>query len=54
MGESYKLYLRDTLILQQKHANAHKKESDEVMRLLGCNCNVLPNIVSVDDEMGEY
>ncbi len=31
MGESYKLYLCDTLILQQKHVDALKKESDKVM-----------------------
>jgi hypothetical protein len=54
MGESYKLYLQDTSILQKKHVDALKKESDEVMRLLGSNCNVLPGIVPVDDEIGEY
>jgi hypothetical protein len=31
MGESYKLYLQDTLILQQKHVDALKKESNKVM-----------------------
>jgi hypothetical protein len=54
MGESYKLYLRDTSVLQQKHVEALKNESDEVMRLLGCNQDILSNIVPVDDEMGEY
>ncbi len=54
MGESYKLYLCDTLILQQKHVNALKKESNEEMRLLRRNHDVLPNIVPVDNEMGEY
>ncbi len=54
MGESYKLYLQDTSILQQKHVDALKKESNEVMRLLGSNRDVLPDIVHVDDEMGEY
>jgi hypothetical protein len=54
MGESYKLYLCDTSILQQKHFNALQKESDEVMRLLGSNHDVLPNTVPMDDEMGEY
>jgi hypothetical protein len=37
MGESYCLYLRDTLILQRKHVDALKKESDEITRLLGNN-----------------
>jgi hypothetical protein len=31
MGGSYKLYLRDTSILQQKHVDALNKESDKVM-----------------------
>jgi hypothetical protein len=54
MGKSYRLYLRDMSILQQKHVDALSKESDEVMRLLGNNCDILPRIVPVDDEMGEY
>ena len=54
MGDSYKLYLRDTSILQHKHINALKKESDEIMKLLGSNRDVLPNVVPADDEMGDY
>jgi hypothetical protein len=33
MGESYQLYLHDTLILQQKHVDALDKESSEVVKL---------------------
>ena len=54
MGDSYKLYLRDTSVLQHKHIDALKKESDEVMKLLGTNINVLPNVVPVDNDMGDY
>ncbi len=54
MGESYRLHLRDTSILQRKHVDALSKESDKVMRLLGNNHDILPNIVPVDDKMGEY
>jgi hypothetical protein len=54
MGESYRFYLCDTSILQQKHVDALSKESDEVMQLLGNNRDILPNIVPVDDELGEY
>ncbi len=54
MGESFRLFLRNTSILQRKHVDALSKESDEVMQLLGNNRNILPNIVPVDDEMGEY
>jgi len=54
MGDSYKLYLRDTSILQHKHIDALKKESDELMKLLGTNKDVLPNVVPVDNDMGDY
>jgi hypothetical protein len=54
MGDSYKLYLRDTSILQHKHIDALKKESDELMKLLGTNKNVLPNVVPLDNDMGDY
>jgi hypothetical protein len=54
MGESYKLYLHNILILQHKHINALRKESDKVLQLLGRNCTIPPNIVPVDDEMEEY
>jgi hypothetical protein len=54
MGDSYKLYLQDTSILQHKHIDALKKESDELMKLLGSNKDVLPYIVPVDDDMGDY
>jgi hypothetical protein len=54
MGDSYKLYLQDTSILQHKHIDALKRESNELMKLLGNNKDVLPNIVPVDDDMGDY
>jgi hypothetical protein len=54
MGDSYKLYLRDTSILQHKHIDTLEKESDEIMKLLGSNRDVLPNVVPADDEMGDY
>jgi hypothetical protein len=54
MGDSYKQYLRDTAVLQQKHVTALSKDSDEVTRLLGNNRDILPDLVPLDDEMGEY
>ena len=53
-SESYRLYLRDTSIIQQKHIDALKPDSKEVMRLLGQNQHILPNIVPIDDDMGIY
>jgi hypothetical protein len=54
MGDSYRLYLRNTSILQRKHINALHKDFDEMQCLLGRNCGILPDIVPTDDEMGEY
>ncbi len=54
MGESYKLYLCDTSILQTKHVDALKMESDKVIKLLGSNKDILPNIVPINNDMGEY
>jgi hypothetical protein len=54
MGESYRLYLWDTSILQRKHINALNKESDKITRLLGNNQDILPIIVPTDNEMGVY
>ncbi len=49
MGKSYQLYLRNTLILQQKHVDALNKESSEVVQLL-----TISNTVPEDREMGSY
>jgi hypothetical protein len=54
MGESYRLYLHDTSILQQKHVDALKKDANNLLQLLGRNHDILPNIVPEDNEKGEY
>ncbi len=54
MGESYCLYLWDTLILQRKHVDALNKESNKITWLLGYNRDILPNIVPTNNEMGVY
>lgn len=54
LGASYRLYLRDTSVIQSKHISALNKASDEVIRLLGKNSTILPNDVPIDEEMGEY
>jgi hypothetical protein len=54
MGDFYKLYFRDTSILQHKHVVALSKESNKVMQLLGNNWDILPDIVPADDKMGKY
>jgi hypothetical protein len=54
MGDSYRLYLRDTAILQSKHITALERSSNDFMALFGENRMVLPDIVPVDDAMGSY
>ena len=53
MGDSYRLYLQDTSVIQQKHVDA-LKDSNEIQHLLERNRDILPDIVPVDDEMGDY
>jgi hypothetical protein len=54
MGNSYRLYLRDTAILQTKHITALECSSYDFMALFGENCMTLPDIVPVDDAMVSY
>ncbi len=49
MGESYRLYLRNTSILQQKHVDALDKEPSEVVKRLS-----ILNTVPEDSKMGVY
>ena len=48
MGESYRLYLRDTAILQWKHIAALEQSSSDFISLYGDNQTVLPDIVPVE------
>lgn len=54
MGDSYRLYLGDTAVLQAKHISALEASSDDFIKLLGENRTVLPNVVPIDDTMGSY
>jgi hypothetical protein len=54
MGESYRLYLRDTAILQQKHIAALEQSSFDFISLYGDNCTALPDIVPEEDSTGSY
>jgi hypothetical protein len=54
MGESYRLYLRDTAILQQKHIAALEQSLFDFISLYRDNCTALPDIVPEEDSMGSY
>ena len=54
LGDSYRLYLRDTSIIQEKHMLALNKSSEDITKIVGENCMTLPTLVPIDDEMGNY
>jgi hypothetical protein len=54
MGESYRLYLRDTAILQQKHIAALEQSSFDFISLYGDNQTVLPDIVPEEDSTDSH
>ncbi len=52
MGDSYRLYLRDTVVLQAKHVTALEQSSFDFISLYGESCTTLPDIVPEDDSRG--
>jgi hypothetical protein len=54
MGDSYRLYLQGTSILQHKHLKAHERASTEFTTLFGENRMTLPDVVPVDNAMDSY
>ena len=43
MGDLYRLYLRDTQVLQSKHTTALQQSSLDFISLYGENCTALPD-----------
>ena len=56
MGDSYRLYLRDTAKINQQHNKALEKASAEVMTLLSNNIDnlLVEEVPEADNSMGEY
>ena len=54
LGESFRLYLRDTAGINLQHNDALDKASVLVIELLGGNLDILPNVIPVDNEMGNF
>lgn len=52
LGESYRLYLRDTSVIQQNHIRVLNPASDEITKLI--ECATLPTVVPIEDNMGNY
>ncbi len=59
MGNSFRMYLRDTGIIQDKHRNVLRAASQEIVDLIaGLSANI-PNMaglstVDVNNTMGDY
>jgi hypothetical protein len=66
LGDSFKMYLRDTKAIQNKHLAALQSASSDIMALIGTppydivqltatisNLNI-PNDIVKDDQMGAY
>ena len=54
LSDAYRLYLRDTSVIQSKHNDALNKDSEDIIKLLGENRMILPDIVPIENDMGEY
>ena len=54
LSNAYRLYLHDTSVIQSKHTNALNKDSDDIIKLLGENRMILPDIFPIENDMGEY
>ena len=59
MGNSFRMYLRDTGIIQEKHCNILRAVSQEVIDLISGSSVNIPDlaglsIVKVDNTMGNY
>jgi hypothetical protein len=59
MGNSFRMYLSDTGIIQDKHCNVLRAASQEIVNLIAGSLANIPNMtglstVNVDNTMGDY
>ena len=61
MGNSFRMYLRDTNVIQDKHLDILQAASQEVIDLISANTEALIlelatglTNVALDDKMGDY
>ena len=59
MGNSFRMYLRDTEIIQDKHRNVLREASQEIIDLITGSLVNIPNMarlttVDVNNTMGNY
>jgi hypothetical protein len=61
MGNSFRMYLRDTDVIQDKHLNILQAASQEVINLIGADTEALISEIAtgltnveLDNKMGNY
>jgi hypothetical protein len=61
MGDSFRMYLRDTRVIQDQHPKALRASSEEVMDIVGalpddilCPCTMSDGTAGDKDDMGVY
>ena len=59
MGNSFRMYLRDTGIIQDKHRDVLRAASQEIIDLISGSSANIPNLaglttVEADNTMGDY
>ena len=59
MGILFRMYLRDTVIIQDKHRDVLRAASQEIVDLIAGSSANIPNMaglltVDIDDTMGDY
>jgi hypothetical protein len=59
MGNSFRMYLRDTGIIQDKHRDVLRAASQEIIDLIAGSSTNIPTLaglttVEVDNTMGDY
>jgi hypothetical protein len=53
-GDSYRLYLRDTAAIQERHTKAVRKASELVLKLLRGSQDAMPSDTPEEQNAGNY
>ena len=54
LSDAYRLYLCNTSVIQSKHTDALNKDSENIIKLLGENRMILPDIIPIINDISKY
>ena len=54
LNNDYRLRLRDTSVIQSNHTDALNKDSENIIKLLGENRMILPDIIPIINDISKY